>query len=160
MRMVATILVCPWIFRETDRGKNVLPRPFPIRIGKLSLQRPWQVSPPSAAGDVSPMYLAHLNLVACKIDIFDTQPQALEKAHSGAKKKGRHQLVGATHHTQDALDLLFAQDQRPALWLFRSCNIGKLPELFLQHFVVKKDQGVEGLLLRTGGNPFIHGKVG
>ena len=104
--------------------------------------------------------IAHLNLVACKIDIFDTQPQALEKPHSGAEKKGRHQLVGPTHHTQDALDLLFAQDQRPALWLFRSCNIGKLPELFLQHFVVKKDQGVEGLLLRTGGNPFIHGKVG
>src|SRR5438552_13063766 len=134
MRMMATILVCPWIFRETGRGKNVLPRPFAIRIGKLSLQRPWQVSQPSAAGDVSPMHLAHpfqmgrqggfnslgqhsrpilpsftiayLNLVACKIDIFDTQPQALEKAHSGAEKKRCHELVGATHHTQDALDFL------------------------------------------------------
>ena len=50
--MVSLLLSTPRILRESRGGKDVLPRPFPIRIGIFSFQREGKIDTAEAVGKV------------------------------------------------------------------------------------------------------------
>ncbi len=104
--------------------------------------------------------LAHQDLAALEIEIFDPQAQPFQQAEAAAVEQLRDEALDAGHLPQHALHLRFGQHGGQALGLpgadgFQVEGVQLLP----QHFAIEEQEGAEGLRLRRGRDLFRDGQV-
>src|SRR5205823_1016695 len=88
------------------------------------------------------------DLVQFKVDIFDAEPQTFEQPKAGAVKDLGQQLVCAGQGGDNAAGFVAGHNQRDALGTWSTDETGEFAEFQVKHFVIKKDEGVQRLILR------------
>lgn len=86
-----------------------------------------------------------------KVDVLDPQRHAFVDAQARAIHQLRHQPDHTRHLLQDGFHFLAREDHRYQVTPLNPLEPGHLAQGLVQHGIVEKDQGVEGLGLRGRG---------
>jgi hypothetical protein len=100
------------------------------------------------------------DLVEVEIDILDAEAEAFHEAEAGAVKEFGEELVGAGHGCKEAVGFIARHDDGQAGGAFGADELIHPLERLMEDFVVKKDNGVESLVLGGGGDFLVNGEVG
>ena len=104
--------------------------------------------------------VAHGDLIALEVHVFDPQAQAFQQPHAGAVQQCAHQARGPVEFVQDRIDFLAGQhDRQPALPTGPN-DTSDLAQRAIQDFVVEEQEGGQGLVLSRGGHTIADGQVG
>ncbi len=87
------------------------------------------------------------NLVPGKVDILDSKTTTLHEPQPSAIQKHGHQPRSTLQRGQKPLDFFFCKDDRQAPMFFGANDTFNQSDLSLQHFLIKKQKRVEGLIL-------------
>ena len=156
-------------------GKNVLPAPFPVRVGMVACERIrkanasepvaqvtpvlfsdiFQVRPQKAFGNIRqhghavflPLAIADQDLVTCKIHVFDPQSQAFQQAKPAAVKQRAAQKVNTLQKIEKNLNLFTCENDWQPFGLLGPCDAFDPIEREFQDMPVEEEERAERLVL-------------
>lgn len=157
------------IGRKLRSRKDPLPPPLTVGSGIFSRQRVGQIHAAEAMPEVAlrlltyalqmtgergfhyggqhrealfvPLTCAADDVIACQIDVFDSQPSAFPEPHPCSIQEGGQQPFFSLEMVEQCADLSLAQDNRQSLGPFRSDYVLEPVQLLVQHCSVQKEQG-------------------
>ena len=169
-------------------GKHILPVPLARRIGILPLQGMRQIDGAEALGQIllesvlhraemapqgndhfigqgdhavlAPLAIDDQNGAVGKIEVHDTQAHTLHEAQTGTVQQAGTQPVHPVQPAEQGADLFLGEHHGKTGRLLRPRHPVDLFERSLQDGLVKKAQGVQGLVLRAGRHIALHRKIG
>jgi hypothetical protein len=120
-----------------------------VSLRQLSAQRRFERGRQHHHPVLPALALAHDDGTAVEVDVLDTQAQPFHQAHAGAIEQLRQQrMLGRSHLGQrgeDARDLVARKHDGQALALRRAADVTDPGHRLLQHLLIEKQQGRQGL---------------
>ena len=168
-------------------GEDVLPAPFAVRIGVFFFDERGQIDRAQALRHVQPVQrggpfdlllerrdealrehchvigpplpVTNDDLTEVKVDVANAQAETLDQAQPGAIDQLDDEAVDAREGGDHLVYLFAGQDGRGyKVGTFRTKHHHRTG-ILVQHLVVEKEQGGEGLLLGGSGDAAFHGQV-
>lgn len=106
-----------------------------------------------------PLGIANHELLVAKVDVLDSQPQALEQAQARSVDESGHQPRCALQLTQHGPHFLARRHYRQAPRLLGSLDIAQPWQLDLQHISIKKQDRTQSLILGGRRNVALTGEI-
>src|SRR5207245_5308561 len=163
-----------------------LPRPLAPGVRILPAERPRQLDPARASGEVAlvqrsrpldvpreidldrarqhshsvlaPFAVADRDLVRREIDVLDPQAAAFEEAEPRAVEEQRHQAGRAIQLLEDRPDLLAGEDRGQVLRAFGTDEAVEPRKLDAEDLTVQKEKSVKSFVLRRRGDTITVGQ--
>ena len=104
--------------------------------------------------------VADVDLAIVKIEVLDTEAEALDQPQAEAEYEFGDELVGAGHGGDHGHGFFSGEDDGQVVGGFFGPDGGDGGQVYLEHLVVEEQDGAEGLVLGGGRDVFIHGQVG
>lgn len=97
--------------------------------------------------------ITHNDLMAAKINILDTQPQAFHQSEPGTEEELHQEARDAIHFCDHRHSFRLGEDRGKAFRLFGAEDVGRKINFLVKNIPVKKEDGTESLVL--GGSRHI-----
>jgi len=108
---------------------------------------------------LEPLTIADGDLEEVKVEVLDSQAQALHQAQAAAIEQSGQEEVRPGQGAKDPLDLVAAEDGGHAVGLAGADVLEGEGDLGAEDMAVEEEDGAEGLVLCRGGDLFVDGKV-
>ena len=99
------------------------------------------------------------DFIPSEIDILHPQTHRLHDSQARAIQQSRDQTTGSPHVRYHSLRFFFAKDDGQSSRMSRPLDAGDVWQLNFEHLLVKKEQGIECLILGGGCDSFIDGEM-
>ena len=102
----------------------------------------------------------HMNPLAVKIKVLDSQADTFHKAQAGPEHEFGHQGVGAFDVPEKEYDFRFAEHSGQKRLSFGTNRLNFAFKRGIEHLAVQKNEGIQGLALGRGGYPLPARQIG
>ena len=134
--------------------------PRGLAFPELSAERADEHSRKQRATVLFALPLLHRDLLVLKIQVFHSQSKRLGETETSPVEEVGDQAVRPLHLTQKLFHFLLSSNDREPLRLFGPVKVGDGFPFSTKHVAVEEQKGIEGLVLRGGGDVSLRGEVG
>lgn len=103
---------------------------------------------------------SHKNSILCKVDIFDTESEALEESESGPVEEVTDEPIDSCESGDDLFGFVASERFGYSFWTSGPDGFCDGSDFFVEDFLVEKEDSIEGEVLGGGSDVFFDGEVG